>query len=422
MPGNLAFPGGKLEAADGGPEAGGIERCASRELLEETGIEIPPGSWREAGARVTPPLFPVRFDARVFVVEAPGGMTLPRALPSPDEIDSLEFFRPAEVVERWEAGRALVPPPVLAVLRGLDPPPDGIDALIARVREVNAGEERHPRIEFVPGIWTLPVRTRTLPPATHTNVWMPGKEAFAIVDPGSDEDDEIERLLEVVARHRDETGARPVAVVLTHHHDDHVAGAARVATELAVPVRAHAETLSRVDLDGARAEAVKDGDGIDLGGETMTALHTPGHAPGHLAFHLSGPAVLLAGDLISGLSTILIDPVEGRMGEYLDSVRRVEKLGCRRVLPAHGPPLSGKALDRLVTHREEREGRIHALLGTEPRRLDEIAREAYPDAPEAPEVLKRSQTLAHLFEMERRGVARRSRTDGIAWIAAGDDG
>jgi glyoxylase-like metal-dependent hydrolase (beta-lactamase superfamily II) len=314
----------------------------------------------------------------------------------------------------------LVPPPVVPLLRTFDEPHDGVDTLVARLREVNAGEERYPRIEFVPGIWTLPVATRTLPPATHTNVWMPGKGASAILDPGSDDEGEIARLLEVVARHRRETASEPTAVVLTHHHDDHVAGATRIATELALPVRAHAETLSRVDLEGVRAEELKDGDVVDLGGEAMTALHTPGHAPGHLAFHLADRSVLFAGDLISGLSTILIDPTEGHMGLYLESVRRVAKLGCRSVLPAHGPPLPGKALDRLVAHRAEREDRIRALLGAASRPLDEIAREAYPDAPDAPHVLKRSQALAHLLEMERRGEVRkevRKEDDsGEGWI------
>ena len=46
-------------------------------------------------------------------------------------------------------------------------------ALAARVAAVNADEDRSPRIEFVPGVWVLPVRTRTLPPASCTNVWMP---------------------------------------------------------------------------------------------------------------------------------------------------------------------------------------------------------------------------------------------------------
>jgi len=419
MPGNLAFPGGRLEGSDGPPDGGGLERCASRELFEETGVEIAPDRWRAAGARITPPMFPLRFDARFFLAEAPEGMTLPETLPSPDEIESLDFFHPAGVVESWASGRALVPPPVVPLLRALGEPHDGVDALVARTREVNAGEERHPRIEFVPGIWTLPVATRTLPPATHTNAWMPGRGRFAILDPGSDDESEVERLLGVVARHRRETGSEPLAVVLTHRHDDHVAGARQVAKALALPVKAHADTLARVDLDGVRADELKDGEVLDLGGETMTALHTPGHAPGHLAFHLPDRSVLLAGDLISGLSTILIDPVEGHMGLYLDSVRRVAGLGCRSVLPAHGPPLPGKSLEKLVAHREERERRIRALLTADPRPLDEIAREAYPDAPEVPVVLKRTQTLAHLLEMERRTDARRSDTEGLAWIASG---
>ena len=58
-------------------------------------------------------------------------------------------------------------------------------------------------------------------------------------------------------------------------------------------------------------------------------------------------------------------------------------------------------------------------MTAEPRPLDEIAGGAYPDAPDVPLVLKRSQALAHLIEMERRGVARRVDADGLAWIEPG---
>ena len=150
----------------------------------------------------------------------------------------------------------------------------------------------------------------------------------------------------------------------------------------------------------------------------MTALLTPGHAPGHLAFHLPDRSALLAGDLISGLSTILIDPVEGHMGLYLESVRRAAELGCRTVLPAHGPPLPGKSLGKLLAHREKWESRIRDLLTPDPRPLDEIAGEAYPDASDVPLVLKRFQALAHLCEMERRGEARRADVEGLAWAEA----
>ena len=74
----------------------------------------------------------------------------------------------------------------------------------------------------------------------------------------------------------------------------------------------------------------------------MEAHHTPGHAPGHLAFHLRERRALIAGDMVGGMSTILIDPEQGDMGAYLDSLERLRRLDCRTLLPGHGPPLPAK--------------------------------------------------------------------------------
>lgn len=415
MPGHLAFPGGKLEPADepGRPDA--LKRCASRELAEEAGVEVPSDQWIEAGERITPPIFPVRFRARLFVARAPEGYRPPPVPPSPREVESLEFLRAGDLLRAWDRGEALVPPPVLSLLRGAaEEETAGIERLASRFREVNRREEEIPRIEFVPGgVWMPPVASRTLPPATHTNVWMPGGRSFVVVDPGSGEPGELRRLAGVIERRRKE-GSSPVSILLTHHHGDHVAGAGGLAKELGVPIRAHAKTLSLLHTRwaGVRHQELADGEVLDLEGLELRALHTPGHAPGHLAFHLPGRDVLIAGDLVSGLSTILIDPASGEMGSYLDSLRKMKALRCRTLLPSHGPPLPAKALDRLLEHRAEREERIRESLARRPRALAEIAREAYRDAPEMPGLLTERQTLSHLLHLEKGGKARR---EGERW-------
>ncbi len=419
LPGNLAFPGGRLEGRDRPDRGGAHARCVSREVEEETGVRVEPGRWLDCGERVTPPLFPVRFRTRFFLAEAPAGATIPPVPPSPEENERVVFEPPAEILRAWEEGAALVPPPVLPVLRALvGAKAASLVELAGALREVNTREQRTPRIEFVPGIWAFPLASRTLPPATHTNVWMPGGEAFVIVDPGSASDAEIDRLLAVVAR-REELGHRAVAVVLTHHHGDHAAGAAKVARVLGLPVCAHRATLDRLGLAEARVGAVpiEDGQRLDLEGLSLRAVATPGHAPGHLAFHVPERRAVIAGDLVSGVSTILIDPVEGDMDAYLDSVRRVQALDCRLVLPGHGPPLPPRALTDLIAHRLERERRVLAALERGLRSLADIASLAYDDAPTLPLFLRARQALAHLIALERRGAVRRSDPEGRAWAA-----
>lgn len=418
LPGHLAFPGGKLEERDRPGETGALARCASREVLEETGLAIPAESWLDAGERTTPPLFSVRYRTRFFVAELPQGASLPASPPAPQEIETLEFSSPGRILADWESRRALVPPPLLPIFRAVvQAPAAGIADLAARVAAVNRAEDANPRIEFVPGIWALPLRTRTLPPAACTNAWLPGGRRFVVVDPGSSERSEVDRLLAAV-RKREASGDAAAAVVLTHHHRDHTGGAFAVAAALGIPLLAHAATLARLPAIPAdvTARALVDGEILDCEGASLEALHTPGHAPGHLAFHVRPQDALVAGDLVSGLSTILVGFEDGDMDAYLASLRRVDALGAATILPAHGPPLPAKAIGATIRHREAREAKIVAAIASGTARpLAAIAQEAYADTPDAPAFLREMQTRGHLARLERLGRAARLDLPGSAW-------
>jgi glyoxylase-like metal-dependent hydrolase (beta-lactamase superfamily II) len=266
----------------------------------------------------------VRFRTRFFLAELPVDVEPPPP-PSPEEIEVLAFHAPHQVLEDWRAGRALVPPPVLPLLRALEQAPPDAVRLAERLREVNAGEVRVPRIEFVPDVWMLPLRTRTLPPATHTNAWMPGGTRFVVLDPGTPEPEELDALARAggAAARR---GLVLEAILLTHGHPDHASGARQAAEALGVPVRAHAAVLAALSRAlGPRAGVpLADGDVVDLGGLRLVTLETPGHAPGHLAFHLPERQAAIVGDLLSSLSTILVDPEEGDMDAFLASLERVQ--------------------------------------------------------------------------------------------------
>jgi glyoxylase-like metal-dependent hydrolase (beta-lactamase superfamily II)/8-oxo-dGTP pyrophosphatase MutT (NUDIX family) len=421
--GFYAFPGGVAEPGDGDPlrdEDACLRRTAARELREETGLRAAPAELLDAGRRVTPPFFPRRFDTLMYLAGFPSERD--PAPEAPGEMDDLHWTAPADAMRRWRALEIRVAPPLIPMLQELervtDPEPS---AVAARLRERNAAMESGdgPHIEFVPDVLMVPLETDTLPPATTTNAYLVGAGDVLVLDPGG-RGTEAERLVRHVRRRLAETGGRPAGIVLTHHHGDHVGGAAAAARALGVPVHAHPETWSRwPGGEGLRAAGLarelREGEVLALsGGERLRALHTPGHAPGHLALLEQTRGSLFAGDLVSGLSTILIDSGPGEFDRFLASLERIRDAGARTLFPGHGPPMISPAGDvqAVLDHRRGREERIVAALARGARSAEEIAREAYADTPEAPPSLAAAQVLANLDSLARRGLVRR---EGGRW-------
>jgi glyoxylase-like metal-dependent hydrolase (beta-lactamase superfamily II)/8-oxo-dGTP pyrophosphatase MutT (NUDIX family) len=415
--GFFAFPGGTVEPSDGDPVSDGdrcFRRTAVRELAEETGIRVEPEALREAGRRITPPFFPRRFDTRFYLLGLPGEVEPRPELPG--EFDELRWAKASAVDRSWRELEIRVAPPLIPILQELAAVgTEEWDEIARRLSAVNAEMESGigPRIEFVPGVLMIPLSTITLPPATTTNCYVVGSGRFAVIDPGGRGREAARLLAHLEARSGEQ--ARPVAVVLTHHHSDHVGGAVDTALALGVPVFAHPLTWS-LWSDGktlaARglARELRDGECIELDdGERLRALHTPGHAAGHLALIEERRRSLFAGDLVSGLSTILVDSAPGSLDLYLASLERIRDAGARTLFPAHGPPMisPGEDVQRVIDHRHGREAKILAALEGGAKSVEEIAARAYEDTPQAPASLAVSQTAAHLDRLVRLAWVRR---------------
>jgi glyoxylase-like metal-dependent hydrolase (beta-lactamase superfamily II)/8-oxo-dGTP pyrophosphatase MutT (NUDIX family) len=421
--GFFAFPGGAIEPEDGDLDADGedavLRRTASRELEEETGLVIAPDALLNAGRRVTPPFGPKRFDSLMYV--APFDAAIEPSPAEPGELLDMHWEDPVVLVRRWRELEIRVAPPLIPMLPELAVGADDAGSLAKRLAALNTEMEADgPRIEFVPDVLTLLLPTPTLPPATHTNCYLVGSRELLVVDPGARDPEECDRVVRHVRRRAAEGGV-PKAVVLTHHHGDHVGGAARVAEALGVGVWAHGETWNRwgdgVRLRGAAGSRdLVDGDRMELsGGERFRVMHTPGHAAGHVALLEETRGSLFAGDLVSGVSTVLVDSAPGSMDLYLQSLERIRDCGARTLFPGHGFPFihPERGVQRVIEHRLEREARVLAALEDGPRELGEIARLAYGDTPGADPSLAAGQAERHLDRLERAGRVERR---GGGWV------
>jgi ribonuclease/clavin/mitogillin len=267
--------------------------------------------------------------------------------------------------------------------------------------------------DVAPGVALFPVRTPTLPPATHTNTFAIGRDELMLVEPATPYEDERAAWLEW-ARALGGGDRRIVGVLVTHHHVDHASAAAEFARGLDVPLYGHPETFDRLPwVAAARGEVelrpVRDGEPLVAG---WFALHTPGHAPGHLCLHDVQGRTLVAGDMVANGSSILIPADDGGdMAAYLAQLRRLDALGVSLVLPAHGEPIDDPhgLFGRYVEHRLMREEKVFGAwvarrraLGREPE-LHEIVPDAYDDTPTHLWPIARSAAEAHVVKLRREG-------------------
>lgn len=261
----------------------------------------------------------------------------------------------------------------------------------------------------------LPFRTPTLAPATHTNLVIFASEGEALViEPATPYEDERARMLDAV-RALEASGTRVTAIALTHHHPDHVGGARWLREQLDVPLLAHAVTRERLEGSVAIDREIEDAGELRVGALVIDVVHTPGHAPGHACFFERESKTLVAGDMVAGVGTILVEKHDGDMGLYLASLERMQTLGAERVIPAHGPVLPPDVLPRYLAHRRAREEKIAlALSQLGAATIDEIVPIAYADTPSAVWPIARLSTEAHLVHLERQG---RAASEGSRWVA-----
>ena len=229
-----------------------------------------------------------------------------------------------------------------------------------------------------------------------TNSYIVGDAAtgYLVIDPGPNDAGHIDRLWRA-------TEGNIRMIVCTHSHADHSPGAAplqALCKEKPPILGLSSAPTARSSARFAAERELRDGERLVLEGttaegepvtHTLRAIHTPGHAANHLCLVLEEDGLLFSGDHILNGSTTVVDPPDGDMNAYLDSLDKLDAAceagGIDFILPAHGHVIGSarSAIAQLKAHRLKREAKIAAAMQRLPQGTpDDWLPLAYDDVPE----------------------------------------
>lgn len=240
-----------------------------------------------------------------------------------------------------------------------------------------------------------------------TQTYLVGEREVAVVDPGPDLPEHVEALVSAIG------GRKVVAIMCTHTHRDHSPAARPLANITGAPIVGCAP-LALEDV-GPRADAafdgnylpdriLADGESFEVDGRALTAVATPGHTSNHLCFAFGD--ALFTGDHVMGWSTTVVVPPDGEMAAYMASLDKLRQREDRIYYPAHGPAVTNprQYVRGLLGHRLQREKQILRLVGEQPRDIPDIVANAYPGLDSRLVNAAGGSVLAHLLDLERRGL------------------
>ena len=422
-----------------------VPQCAARGLTLAAADVYVLAHW------ITDRDLPRRFDVPFLVARMPEGQT-----PVANEAEQFEpvWVRPADALARHEAGQFFIIFPTIRTLQRLQGHPDVQSVLAACATEKPlwtscpragwlAGKEAR-YMEHEPPFGELAlvspdgqiqhaldwqteqpvhllknVQRLTAPnpgfmtgPGTNSYLVGDPRSGYIAIDPGPADAAHIERLWRAA-------GGNIQAIVCTHSHADHSPGAQPLQALcngtrppiLGLPSQPTARANSAFTPD----RSLQDDELLALTrqgpeGEithTLRAIHTPGHAANHLCLLLQEDGLLFSGDHILNGSTTVIDPPDGDMTAYLDSLDKLDAAcataGAEFILPAHGHVL-GSARDtiaHLKQHRLAREAKVLGVMRADPDgTMDDWVAKAYDDVPPRVWPVAKRSLLAHVERIQ----------------------
>ena len=250
-----------------------------------------------------------------------------------------------------------------------------------------------------------------------TQTYLVGEEELVVIDPGPDLPEHVEAILAAI-------DGRPLAAIAcTHTHRDHSPASRALKTATGAPIIGCAplalESIgpradASFDKEYAPDQVLADGEAIEFdGGKRLVAVATPGHTSNHLCFAFGD--ALFTGDHVMGWSTTVVVPPDGDMAAYMRSLDKLRQRGDRIYYPAHGPAVTrpSQLVRGMIGHRMQRERQILKLLDGQVRDIPDIVANAYPGLDQRLVPAAGGSVLAHLVDLERRGLVEAG--EGETW-------
>ena len=271
-------------------------------------------------------------------------------------------------------------------------------------------------IQVEPGVRRVVAENPSKFTAWGTGTYILGTGSVAIIDPGPALDSHIDAVLAAVE------GETVTHLLITHTHSDHSPAAVAIREHTGAPtygfgphpVAANTDAEESSDVDFVPDVVVTHGQVVTGGDFDVECVHTPGHISNHLCFADRSRGALFTGDHVMGWSTSVIPPPDGRVADYLHSLRLLLDRDDRRYLPTHGPVIDDPRpyVESLIAHRLDRERQILVRLAEGPRTIDELVASMYSEVrPELHEPASRS-VQAHLIALIEQGVVAPADTTG----------
>ncbi len=421
------------------------------DLCREFDLRLALGGIHYLSHWVTPPARIKRFDTRFFVAAVPPGQT---AAFDGTEMVEQRWLRPAEALAvsselklltptlktlqligrhasveallAWAGSARSVPltmPRMGTGSQGIQPvtPDEPAYAEIGRLDPERTGAACYDiqpgvAVRLSPRVVRVTANNGSVMTGPGTNTYIVGGGAvneWAVIDPGPLDLEHIEAIMKAAPG--------PVRwIFVTHTHLDHSPAAMMLAARTGAQVLgALPDHDEGQDASFEPDESLEGGERIALPGDTtLHVVRTPGHASNHLCYLLEEEKLLFTGDHVMQSSTVVINPPDGNMAAYVDSLRALTERDLDWLAPGHGFLMAQprEAIESIISHRLRREAKVLAAVHAHgPAEAPALLATVYADVPERMHPVALRSLTAHLIKLRDDGAVAEA---GGAWSAA----